>query len=58
MDPLAATRAAADQAGAVVAGDHTGARTGKVSLVSHLQSVTGETEAFLKLSFPAAGATP
>ena len=58
MDPVAATRPAADPAGTAVAGDHPQAQTAKVSLVSHLPGVTGGAEAFFELSFPAAARTP
>jgi hypothetical protein len=58
MDALTATRTAADSAGAVVAGDHPRAQTGKVSLVPDFSGVTGEAEAFFEVSFPAAAKTP
>ena len=58
VDALSATRPAADPAGAPVPGDHPGAQTGKVSLVSDLPGVTDQAEAFLELSFPAAATTP
>ena len=58
VDSLAATSAAADAAGTAVAGEHPGAQTGKVSLVSHFLGVTGEAEAIFELSFPAAATTP
>jgi len=46
MDALAATRAAANLAGAAVAGDHLWAQTAKISPVSDFPSVAGEAEAF------------
>jgi hypothetical protein len=58
MDALPDTRAAADPAGAPVAGEDTQAQTGKVSLVSDLSSVTGQAEAFFEPSFPSAAAAP
>ena len=58
MEALTTTRAAADPAGAVVAGDDPGAQTAKVSLVSDLPGVAGGAEAFFELSFAAADATP
>jgi len=58
MDAVLAARSAADPAGASVAGDHPGAETGKVSLVSDFPGVTGDAEPFFELSFPAAAKTP
>jgi len=58
MDAVPTALATADPARAVVAGDHPGAQTGKVSLVSQFPGVAGEAEAFFELSFPAAAATP